>query len=178
MITATTPQEMAPHGLRRLPNNPRSGSLRGTRHAAVPRACESGFSLIELMVAVVVVSILAAVAWPSYQDYTRKGNRSAAQQLLLEVATKQAQYIIDARGYTATIGSGGLNIARDGWTCAATCTNSYYTVSVTIDNDARPPTFTATATPISTTVQASDGTLNYTNLGTKTRMVSGADKGW
>lgn len=139
---------------------------------------QSGFSLIELMIAVVIVSILAAVAWPSYQDYTRKGNRSAAQQVLLEISTKQAQYMLDARGYTATIGSGGLNIARDGWTCTATCVNSYYTISVVVDNTATPPSFTATGTPISTSIQTSDGTLNYTNLGTKTRMVSGADKGW
>lgn len=149
------------------------GSCRGSL-----RRRTAGFSLIELMVAVVVVAILASIAWPSYQSYTRKGNRSAAQQILLEIATKQAQYILDARGYTATLGTGGLSVSRDGWTCATNCTNTYYTVSVTVDNTATPPTFTATATPVSTSVQAADGTLNYTNLGTKTRMVSGTDQGW
>lgn len=160
-----------------------SNSGRFARSAAADHArnrpCRiGGFSLIELMVAVAVVAILASIAWPSYQDYTRKGNRSNAQQLLLEISTKQAQYILDARTYSATIGSGGLNISRDGWTCATNCTNSYYTVSVTVDNTATPPTFTATGTPVSTSIQAADGTLNYTSTGTKTRMVSGTDKGW
>jgi type IV pilus assembly protein PilE len=174
MTTATTPNALAMHGAQRL----HAGELRAFRQDVRAARRQSGFSLIELMIAVVIVAILGAVAWPSYQDYTRKGNRSAAQQLLLEIATKQAQYMLDARSYTATIGSGGLNIARDGWTCTTNCTNTYYTVSVSVDNAATPPTFTATATPITTSIQASDGTINYTSTGTKTRMVSGTDKGW
>ena len=70
-----------------------------------------------------VIGILAAVGFPSYQQYTRKANRSSAQQLMLEIASKEAQYILDARQYTDIIGSGGLNIAnRDNWTCTTTAT--------------------------------------------------------
>jgi type IV pilus assembly protein PilE len=35
-----------------------------------------GFSLIELMIVIVIVGVLSAIAWPSYQDYVRRGNRS------------------------------------------------------------------------------------------------------
>ncbi|MEO7152883.1 MAG: prepilin-type N-terminal cleavage/methylation domain-containing protein, partial [Burkholderiaceae bacterium] len=35
-----------------------------------------GFTLIELMIVVAIVSILAAIAVPSYQDYVRKGRRA------------------------------------------------------------------------------------------------------
>lgn len=141
-----------------------------------------GFSLIELMVVLVVIGILAAIGFPSYQDYVRRGNRSSAQQLMLEIASKQGQYIIDARQYSAIIGSGGLNIAnRDGWTCTTTsatpqCSNSYYTVAVTVDNAATPPSYTMTSTAIST--QAADGNLTLNSTGAKTRMVSSVDKGW
>jgi type IV pilus assembly protein PilE len=45
-----------------------------------------GFTLIELMIAVAVVGILAAIAYPSYQNQVRKGRMSQAQADLLEVA--------------------------------------------------------------------------------------------
>lgn len=151
-----------------------AGKTNTNRHA--------GFTLIELMVVVAVIGILAGVAFPSYQQYVRKGNRSSAQQLMLEIASKQTQYILDAREYTAIMGTGGLNIgSRDGWTCTATatqpqCSNTKYTLAVTVDNTATPPTFSMTATAIAS--QIPDGNLTYNNLGAKTRMVSGTDQGW
>lgn len=47
---------------------------------------QTGFTLIELMIAVAVVGILAAVAYPSYQNQIRKGRMSQAQSDLLEMA--------------------------------------------------------------------------------------------
>jgi type IV pilus assembly protein PilE len=40
--------------------------------------CQTGVTLIELMIAVVVVSLLAMVALPSYQESVRKSRRSEA----------------------------------------------------------------------------------------------------
>ncbi len=134
-----------------------------------------GFTLIELMITVVVVGILAAIAYPSYQTYMQKVRRSEAQQLMTAISSRQAQYIIDARGYTETIGAGGLNVNQQGWTCAATCSNAYYTVSMTPapDNTATPPTYTITATPSGQ--QADDGAMTLDHTGTKTR---GPHAGW
>lgn len=141
-----------------------------------------GFTLVELMIVVVVIGIIAAIAYPSYQDYVTRAKRSDAQQLMSEIALKQGQYILDARAYTDKIGSGGLNVSRSGWTCATSspyaCTNSLYSVTVTVDNNATPPSFTITAAPVSGTPQANDGTLTLSSTGAKTRMVSGSDKGW
>src|SRR5690349_1653168 len=69
-----------------------------------------GFTLIELMVTVVIIGILAAVAIPSYQNYIIRANRSSAQQFMLDVANREEQYLLDARTYSATIGTGGLNL--------------------------------------------------------------------
>lgn len=45
-----------------------------------------GFTLIEMMITVAIVAILAAVAYPSYQEQIRKARRADAQTALLELA--------------------------------------------------------------------------------------------
>ena len=130
----------------------------------------AGVTLIELMVVVVVIAILAAVGYPSYQEYIIRANRSAAQQLMLGIASRQEQFRLDARNYTATIGAGGLNFTEDGWDCASTptqCTNARYTVTVPLEVGP-PPRYTITAVPIAGTQQATDGTLWLTSLGVRT----------
>jgi len=52
----------------------------------LPRRATKGFSLIELMIAVAIVGIIAAFAYPSYQDQIRKSRRAQAKTDLLELA--------------------------------------------------------------------------------------------
>lgn len=137
-----------------------------------------GFTLIELMITVAVIAILAAVAYPSYDGYMKRARRSAAQQVMQDIAIREGQYLLDARSYIATLsGSNSLNFrAREGWTCAATCTNAYYTISAAVNNAATPPTYTITGAP--TAKQASDGTLTLESTGSKARTISGSNVGW
>jgi type IV pilus assembly protein PilE len=139
-----------------------------------PRAGR-GFSLLELMITVVVISILSAVAIPSYQQYNKRANRSAAAQLMLNIAQREEQYLLDARAYTAALNSTGLNITQDGWACAAaSCVNTFYTVSVAAAGGT-PPSYTVTAVPMAN-YQASDGTLTLTSVGARSR--SAGDGKW
>jgi type IV pilus assembly protein PilE len=148
----------------------------GTRNA---RRVALGFTLIEVMMVVAVLGILSMIALPSYRDYLRRANRSAAQQLMLNISNRQEQYILDARAYTAVPGSAGLNIVQDGWTCSNTattgCTNNFYAVT-TVVNATTPPSYTITATPVSTSYQASDGTMTLDSSGARTR--SAGDGKW
>src|SRR5690242_20333581 len=45
-----------------------------------------GFTLIELMVAVVIISILVAVAYPAYQDQINRSRRAEGKAALLKAA--------------------------------------------------------------------------------------------
>ena len=55
------------------------------RHHQLPDR-QKGVTLIELMIVVVIVGILSAIAYPSYQEYVRRGNRAEARAILLENA--------------------------------------------------------------------------------------------
>ena len=54
------------------------------------------------MIVVAIVAILAAIAFPSYQEHLRKSRRAAAQSFMVDVAARQQQYLIDARSEAAT----------------------------------------------------------------------------
>jgi type IV pilus assembly protein PilE len=60
---------------------------------------ETGFTLIELMIAVVVVGVLTAIALPSYQQYVLRGKIPEATSKLGELRMKMEQWYADNRTY-------------------------------------------------------------------------------
>lgn len=61
-----------------------------------------GFTLIELMIAVLVVAILAAIAYPSYQDHLRKARRAEGKTGLLKAAQVLERFYTDRQNYGNT----------------------------------------------------------------------------
>jgi type IV pilus assembly protein PilE len=62
---------------------------------------QTGFTLLELMVTVAIIGILAAIAFPSYQEQARRGKRAEGKTALLKAAQLQERiYITGIPGVT------------------------------------------------------------------------------
>ncbi len=112
---------------------------------------QSGFSLIELMIAVAVVGILASIAYPSYQGHVAKSNRTESMQKIMELAQFEERFFTETGRYTSTIPFDGSG------------THYGYVSSISAT------AFTITATPGgSQAIHDSDcGVLSYNSTGVK-----------
>lgn len=94
-----------------------------------------GFTLIEMMVAVVIIAILAAIALPSYQNYIRKARRSDAFDSLLYIQNLQEKWRSNHSTYGSLteIGFSGSSSLEAYYTLALgdTVTGVAYTVTAT-----------------------------------------------
>lgn len=128
-----------------------------------PKRRNRGFTLIELMIVVIVIGILAAVAYPSYQSYILKGNRASAQAFLMDAAQRQAQYFLDNRAYAPDLAT-----LFGTATPVPSTVSKYYGTPVVATSAGPPPTFLITATPQGTQARENEPTLTIDQAGTKT----------
>jgi len=132
---------------------------------AVKRA--RGFALLEVMIVCVIVGILAAIVLPSYQNQLRKSRRASAESHLMDIASRQQQYLLDNRQYAANLAALGLTTPTE--------VSTYYTINACDSSGTylcavagTPPAFTVTATPKgSQALDLSGATLSVDNAGAK-----------
>lgn len=88
-----------------------------------------GFTLIELMIAVAIVALLAAVAMPSFLESVRKSRRAEAFGAISAVQQAQERWRSGRTTYSSNLSAAptadppGLNIP-------GTTTNGYYTLAL------------------------------------------------
>jgi type IV pilus assembly protein PilE len=123
----------------------------------------SGFTLIELMITVAVVAILAAIAYPSYQQHVRKSRRAEAQAFMMAVAARQQQFLVDTRSYADTLDTVGV----------PTPANVSLAYTPALAASAPATTFTLTLTPKAIQAAETCGTLSIDHVGIKTPATSG-----
>jgi type IV pilus assembly protein PilE len=98
------------------------GCITSTAAISPPRRSR-GFSLIELMIAVLVLSILAAIAIPAYSNYVRQSRRGEAKSALLDLAGLEERYFSTQNTYSGTPG----DLGYAAW--PAQVGNGYYQVA-------------------------------------------------
>lgn len=119
-----------------------------------------GITLIELMIVVVIVGILAAIAYPNYREFAARAKRNEARAALLQVATNQERFYLNNNTFT-------LDMTELGFSADPFPSDSG---SYTVDVDAASPSnFTATATYLLGGTEAGKClTFSITGRGVKT----------
>lgn len=127
-----------------------------------------GFTLIEVLIAIVIVGILAALALPSYNNQVAKSRRSDCMGVMMSFAQAMEKY--NAINYTYQgAADGEKNTGKPASTLFPDqCPmegNAFYDLTISA---ASVSDFTLTATPVAGTSQADDGVITINSLGQRT----------
>ncbi len=144
------------------------------------RSSQQGVTLLELMIVVAVIGIIAAVAYPSYQEFLSESRRADAQATLMSFAGAMERHFTINDSYCGA-----------GTTTSGTCANAtgdptifpteapldgadkYYDLDITA---ATATSFTLQASPKN--AQASDRCGNLTVTSTGARAATGGTDCW
>jgi type IV pilus assembly protein PilE len=142
-----------------------------------------GFTMIELMIVVIIVSVLAALSYPAYQNYVLRSNRVEAQTALNFVAQAQEKfystynrYSDDLNGAPAASGNAATGLALDPSTCVGGSADAgcKYDISVELNQDGS--NYLVLAAPINSQSEDVCGTLSLDGLGNKLPAKDDAEK--
>lgn len=129
----------------------------------------AGFTLIELMVALAIASVLAMIAIPGYQSSVRKSRRTEARMAVLDLASREERFLSTANAYTKTTTDVGYS-----GTFPVTVGSGYYTLTVDTPDTAfvaaggTTPSYIITATAIGTQLKDTQcKTFTVNQLGTQ-----------
>lgn len=140
------------------------------------RAVE-GFTLIEMLIVIMIISVLAAFAYPSYQDYVENARRTEMQGDIMMLASSLETYRSQNLSY------GGAELSS---LAPSLDTNDYFVVS--LNQDPLPSgaqSFEITAVPKTGSMMEGSGAMRLNSEGqscwsetNQTGCTYGSDKSW
>ncbi|WP_282166655.1 type IV pilin protein [Shewanella japonica] len=121
----------------------------------------SGFTLIEAMITLVVIGILASIAYPSYTSFAARGARADALSGLMNMANRQEQFYLDHKQFTKNMKQLGMD------TDPYIVDNGFYEIDASVGS-ATKYTLQATAIGTQATRDTDCAVIQITSDGVKT----------
>ena len=140
------------------------------QHAA-GRRHTGGFNLIELLIVVAIVSILAAIGYPAYQQYSRDAKRADAHEALARASQLQERFFADTSTYAT--GMGTLGYTANGGVFESP--QGYWGLAVT---GVSATGYTLVANPTGNHVDADCATISINAQGVRAAAPGSADECW
>jgi type IV pilus assembly protein PilE len=128
----------------------------------------AGITLIELLIVVAIITILATIAVPAYQQYVTKSKRNQAEAVMLSIAQSEERYYTNNYAYYAinTTTDAPPNTEAQGWPNYAGADMGTRTYNISVATAAT--TYTITAAPYATNFTDTQcGTLTLDSAGNK-----------
>ncbi len=130
-------------------------------------ARQSGFNLIELMVTLAIISILTMIAYPSFMQSVRKGNRSDAHTAMMRAASNLERFFSTNGTYTTDASLLGLKMYGDD----ATSDQGHYIIDVAAGGTGIGSSYVVSATAKEGDMQSDDDgctEFSISSLGVRT----------
>ena len=127
---------------------------------------QRGFTLIELMITVAVIAILAAIAFPSYQDSLRKSRRTDGKNALTQAMANMERYYTENNTYATAAICGTTPLICPGSCAGVVCTSTEKNYTIALFPAAASATFTIEAKPVAGP-QLVDGKMNINQANQK-----------
>jgi type IV pilus assembly protein PilE len=118
-----------------------------------------GFTLLELVIAMTITTILAVLAVSSYQRYAFRARRADARQMLMAIAHGEERWYATYNRYTD-------DLSKFGYGQPAVSPHAYYEAALTVEGDDA-QSYVVSAMPIDKQANDACGTMTIDSAGSK-----------